>query len=300
MLNPPMQTGKASFASQAPSVQATRAADITLGIDHVGRLEAVDGAVVAADVLRLAIRPIARGTALFRGAGTRFEGANSEFGRIKVADGGFGQLDIEDGAVVHAADPTLESGEGLVVGTVNISDGARIESQRILVAQGGVITGDEGVIQLADGGSLVNDGSIEQGTSPGTLTIDGDLVQTDLGQIVFEIGGLTPDVLHDQLIVTGDASIAGTVIFEFIDGFTPRRGDAFDLLSVAGTTDLSDVEFEIANLAPGFIYEIASVGGGLRLISLNDGRLVPEPATSTLVALGLLVAAAVRRRYVTH
>jgi T5SS/PEP-CTERM-associated repeat protein len=100
------------------------AANMTLGVDHRGRLEVVDGAGAGVDILRLGIRPMSHGTALIRGAGTTFGSGNGGFALIKAGDGGFGQLDIEAGAFVEA---NVTIGDGSIFalgdnrGIVNLS-----------------------------------------------------------------------------------------------------------------------------------------------------------------------------------
>ncbi|MCO6046516.1 PEP-CTERM sorting domain-containing protein [Aeoliella sp. ICT_H6.2] len=192
-----------------------------------------------------------------------------------------------------AADPTLDGGEIGVVGNLTVDAFGRVTADRLVLGPNGRVDGNGGVVavgtQVANNGGFFNSGLLAAGASPGALTIDGDYIQEETGVLEIEIGGYTAGSEYDVLTITGDASIVGTVVFKFIDGFAPSLDDRFSFLEVDGTTDLSGVEYEIANLAPGFDYDVAAVNGDIQLVSLSDGSFVPEPATSVLFALGLLV-----------
>jgi uncharacterized repeat protein (TIGR01451 family) len=80
-----------------------------------------------------------------------------------------------------------------------------------------------------------NDGAINPGSSPGTITIAGNFVQSGTGVINAEVGGTTPGSGYDQLIVTGNATLAGTINISLFGGFNPSDADTFDLLTWGGT-----------------------------------------------------------------
>jgi hypothetical protein len=72
----------------------------------------------------------------------------------------------------------------------------------------------------------------------GTLTIDGNYTQTETGTLSIELGGLSAGDGYDQLVVTGLATLDGTLSVGLIDGFQPPRGWLFTILlygSHAGT-----------------------------------------------------------------
>lgn len=81
----------------------------------------------------------------------------------------------------------------------------------------------------------------------GYLAIDGDLHHGAGGLIALEIGGTDntdlSDPQHDQLAVSGSVSLAGDLQLILVDGFTPSRGQAFELLAA------SDVTGEFSGLA---------------------------------------------------
>jgi hypothetical protein len=95
------------------------------------------------------------------------------------------------------------------------------------VEGGGLITGD-----------VVNEGgTMAPGFSPGTITINGNYTQTSTGRLDVEIGGTSPGSGYDQLIVKGNASLAGTINLIRWNNYLPPIGSSFKLItyySVAG------------------------------------------------------------------
>ena len=102
---------------------------------------------------------------------------------------------------------------------------------------------------------------------------------------------------YDQLQVTGDASIEGSVVLEFIDGFAPKTGDAFDLIVVGGDLTIIGSSIGIQGLEEGFEYEFGlGADGQTQLRALNDGVFggtsdsmdpssVPEPSSCLIWVL---------------
>jgi fibronectin-binding autotransporter adhesin len=86
---------------------------------------------------------------------------------------------------------------------------------------------------------LVNnqgDVTVRPGPSPaGTLQINGGLTHT--GALNLEIGGLTASTGYSRVSVSGTATLRGTLNYALVNGYTPTKGDPFDILtatSVAG------------------------------------------------------------------
>lgn len=163
----------------------------------------------------------------------------------------------------------LDGGPGLVT----VSNGG------VLSAAGGLQIGALGTVK-GDGtiiGNVVNGGVFAPGKSPGTLNIQGNYQQQPTGSLELEIGG-TASGLHDQLIVTGgNMSLEGQVTLKFVDGYLPRAGDQFDLLSVVGGLFNSAANFSFTGLAPGWQFSQVFDGDSSKLIvtSLNNAQPVP-------------------------
>ncbi len=90
-----------------------------------------------------------------------------------------------------------------------------------------------------------NSGTVSPGASPDTLHITGNFPQDSAGVLLIELGGYETGFNHDQLIVDGEANLAGTLSVKFIDGFVPQVGDSFIFLnykSVSGRFDSLSID----------------------------------------------------------
>ena len=78
------------------------------------------------------------------------------------------------------------------------------------------------------------------GNSPGTLTLNVDeFVQGPAGRTVVEVAGLTPGEGYDQLVISGTATLGGTLEVqlledETLDLFRPQDGTTFRFLAATG------------------------------------------------------------------
>jgi len=117
---------------------------------------------------------------------------------------------------------------------------------------GGIIDAANGVIDIADFENaqnaiiqgiasinvhtvFTNDGITAPGNSPGTLTYIGNFLPSATGVLDIELGGLTPGSGHDQLAVTGNAVLNGTIEVSVTGSFIPAPGDSFVVLTTTGT-----------------------------------------------------------------
>jgi hypothetical protein len=64
----------------------------------------------------------------------------------------------------------------------------------------------------------------------GIVRIDGDYFQTATGTLDVRIGGLTAGTDYDQLVVTGSATLNGTLQVKMTNGYRPQPGDSFHRL----------------------------------------------------------------------
>lgn len=192
---------------------------------------------------------------------------------------GAGTLQLTNEGLATVGERLLIGAAGVVdvdsEGKVTIGNATPV-SGAIVVGTGGTLGGTGTII----GDVLVDSGDVAPGFSPGTLHIDGNFEQGSLGRLFMEIGGALPGQ-YDQLDVTGDLFLGGTVSLTLIDGFTPRFGDQFELFRVGGDFDFSGTTFNSANL----MYDAAFVNGVYSI------TMVPEPSTLALVSVGALVGA---------
>ena len=165
-------------------------------------------------------------------------------------------------------------------GSIQFNGGRMIVGGLLHVGAGGSIEGNGTLI--APNRQVDIGGNIDPGLSPGLLTFDADVALTATGRMRIEMAGTAPG-LFDVLEITGDATLDGTLLLEFIDGFAPRQGDTFEFLDVGGVLSGSFANVEVRNLAPGFQFDLRPDAGGLTMVALNDGVFVPEPATFVLL-----------------
>ncbi|HJQ38409.1 MAG TPA: hypothetical protein VKB93_14825 [Thermoanaerobaculia bacterium] len=120
--------------------------------------------------------------------------------------------------------------------------GATLASPSTIQFNGGLVKGN-GIL----GGSVaVNGATVSPGLSPGTIMINGNYSQSPTSTLNIELGGTAPGTGYDQLIVTGSATLAGTVNVTLINGFTLSSGDVFDAVTYAAHSGV----FAPENLPP--------------------------------------------------
>jgi hypothetical protein len=126
-------------------------------------------------------------------------------------------------------------------------------------------------------GSLQQAGQLNPGTSPGILTNDGDTTQT--GVLNIEIGGIAPGTEHDQLIVTGNVNLGGTLNVTLVGSFFPATGDSFRIVDNTGAAAIAGT---FTNLTEGAILTVGAaklhvsyVGGSGNDVVLTAINLEP-------------------------
>ncbi len=132
------------------------------------------------------------------------------------------------------------------------------------VASGETFSG-AGTIQS----NLTNSGTVSPGSSPGTITVSGDYTQEASGTLAIELGGTTPDTDHDQLVVTGAATLGGTLEVTLINDFSPELGDTFTIMTYGSSTGSFDFA-SLPDLEPGLRWGIGLGETFIRLFVLDD------------------------------
>jgi hypothetical protein len=149
-------------------------------------------------------------------------------------------LTIQGGDLTNAGAVTVGSfGIVGVAGNYTQTDGLTVLGGGILTAgglvdlEGGLLTGT-GVINA----NVFDNAELEVGQpgAPGTLIIVGDYTQTAGGVLVIEIGGRNAGTDFDQLNITGQANLDGTLTVNLINGFQPASGDSLMILTFGSGT----------------------------------------------------------------
>ncbi len=175
-------------------------------------------------------------------------------------------------------------------GDTTVSDGALFVNGSIAgkaIVQDGATLGGSGII---GGAVTVQDGgTLSPGNSPGQLTLLNDLTMEDGSTLLIEFAG-TDEGLYDQIDVQGLFTAGGILNLMITDAFTPLEGDTFTIFT--GVTPGFDA---------GSFTLVTNLGGGLywdtsELASTGVVSIVPEPASSGLLILGVFAILAARRR----
>jgi hypothetical protein len=112
-------------------------------------------------------------------------------------------------------------------GTTSLQGGSLFHPGRSMNFNGGRVSGN-GTIQSQ---LVANNGAVfAPGNSPGSLVINGNYAQSANGILDVELGGTTPGTQYDQMIVTGSATLGGTLNILQFNGFVPAVGNSFELM----------------------------------------------------------------------
>ena len=153
---------------------------------------------------------------------------------------------------------------------------------------GGIIDAANGVIDIADleneqdaiiqgiasvnvHTTFTNDGITAPGNSAGMLTYIGNYLPSSTGVLEIELGGLNAGSEHDQLAVTGNAVLDGTIDITSINGFVPAVQDTFMVLTTTSTVTDS---FSTVNLQEGLYATVYYNSNNVTIVIDSVGALV--------------------------
>ncbi len=192
------------------------------------------------------------GVANVAGAGSKW----IDTGDLYVGNAGIGTLNVSAGgqvsnstgyignqsdstgmASVDGADSMWTNNGNLYVG--NAGTGTLYVTNFGTVTVGGqLVVGALGEVH-GDGyidGNLSNGGLVSPGNSPGALHVAGNYAQSNAGKLQIELAGTTPGSQYDQLLISGSATLDGTLQASLLGGFAPHEGDSFNVLDFASRT----------------------------------------------------------------
>jgi hypothetical protein len=139
-------------------------------------------------------------------------------------------------------------------------EGGTIDTQFVDV-RGGTLSGSGSV--LTGSGPIPaqvenHGGIISPGNSIGTLSISGRFANASDGILAFDLGGTIAGTQYDQIQVTREAAIGGTLSVSLADlgggMFTPSSGDSFTLITA--TRGVGGM-FDTLQLPSGFQWNVA-------------------------------------------
>ncbi|WKZ11958.1 MAG: hypothetical protein QY320_12835 [Gammaproteobacteria bacterium] len=218
--------------------------------------------------------------------------ANLDTGRFEVRNGrsfavglfsNAGSIDVGAGSTLTATTYTQTAGVTDVDGSLLVAGNIALD--------GGTLTGSGTVA-----GNLLNNGNISPGNSPGILQVNGSYSQA-AGTLGIELGQLA----HDQLLVSGSATLGGTLDVSLWSApgdpaFLPAPGSSFDiLLAQVLTGEFSNVNLpEVAGIVWDLQY-LVDASGATDIVRLTASP-VPLPAAAWLAATAFAAAGLRARR----
>ena len=170
----------------------------------------------------------------------------------------FTTFNVADTSILDIADGDLRADDFATnSGTLTLAPGTLLDPAAVFInLPTGLIQGS-GNLQA----NVTNQGTIAPGTSPEIITITGNLLLDPTSVLDFEIGGVTPGAgagFHDQIVVTGNATLDGTINATLFGGFVPVAGNTFDIITCGGTCSGA---FVTENLPTDF--NLSIIGGNI-------------------------------------
>ncbi|MGB0372345.1 MAG: hypothetical protein ACPGN3_13510, partial [Opitutales bacterium] len=220
------------------------------------------------------------GTMTITGSGSSATFASSlTIGNTATATGS--SLTVESGASFAGTELILDNSTSLSI------DGADTE----FVLAGTLSFGSNETVALTDGatfkalgisGDFTNtSGTFSPGASPAAVTVTGNYTQQSGATLILEIGGELSGTEYDVLSITGNATLAGTLQIDLIDGYSPSGGETFVLLSYSSLTD-NGVSVSLPSLSSGLKWETS---WGPDYLALSVGYSADLPGFRTLWGL---------------
>ena len=238
-------------------------------------------------------------------------GAPGSGGTLNV--GGNAVVVLSAGTAVLGSQTNIAAGGSLTaINGIQLGNPSSVDATKVLTATGaatingnfinnGVVNGPAGsgqeltFTQFVKGagsttGNVEYQASYLPSNSPNAVTVQNVLLDST-STLIMELAGVAPGSGYDQLDISGQATLNGTLDVQLLNDFTPSAGDSFDLFD-GGTTG-SFAQINLPALRGGLTWDTTN------LYSNGTISVVPEPSTIALLAAGVLAllgSAAQRRR----
>lgn len=122
-------------------------------------------------------------------------------------------------------------------------------------------------------------GSYSPGNSPNAVFVQNVLLDST-NTLIMELAGNVPGSGYDQLEISGQATLNGTLDLNLLNGFTPSAGESFDLFN--GSTVGSFNQVNLPTLGNGLSWSTSN------LYTSGVVSVVPEPSAFALLGAGVL------------
>jgi hypothetical protein len=273
------------------------------------------------------------GTVNLTGTGRLAKVSNGPSGDSEITTGGLGTtgggtINVQDDAVLFSntgivlgesagrfgivnqsggtVEITNEIRSGAGTGTYNLSGGSLIAARIGGAAAPGTPfagtldwTGGTLTVGLYEGSLTQGGGTLAPGGSPGTTTIMGNY-SLNSGDLAIELEGTDPGTGYDQVVVTGDVSLAGGLsLSTTLLASQITLGQTFTIIDNQGANPVGGTLFtglgEGATVSAGGLpFSISYIGGSGNDVVLTS--LIPEPTSITLLAFAVLGTFGIARR----
>ena len=179
-------------------------------------------------------------------------------GSITIAAGPFtnaGTLRADPGRLINRT-----AGDIIQTAGITLAHG-EVQADGVFQLQGGTVAGTGRV----DADVNNTGGTVAPGASAGNLIIEGSYTQAAGGSMEIELGGPVP-AEFDHLLVTVNASLNGTIVARFTNGYAPEPGTTFRFLDTGGTRTGTFTTITTADAPPGLGVEVVYHANGASLV----------------------------------
>ncbi len=174
-------------------------------------------------------------------------------------------------------------GDGVTPGTLAAPNGLLVEFGKNIAGHGTVDTPNDPGSPLTNLGTIAGDspgepitlngyvkgigtfanivvnGTFAPGLSPGVVAVETSLVVSPTGTLQIELAGSTTSSEHDQVNVTGDVTLEGTLDVDLLLSYDPDHGESFTVLTWTGARNGTFDAFDGLDLSTDNTKSLAAV-----------------------------------------
>ncbi len=164
------------------------------------------------------------------GGGTRITGNLLNRGALSIGDSAGLTYTSPGSTFTNIGTITVPTSKTLTIasGTLSLAGGRVSGGGTVKINQGAVLTGVGPVAA-----SVINAGTLSPGAPIGQLSIDGSYTQQASGALDLDLSGSGNGAEIDQLAISGQATLGGTLNVRMVPGFLAAVGDQLPVISYA-------------------------------------------------------------------